>query len=71
MIPDMMLHISQSIIIMIPDMMLHISQSIIIMIPDMIFNTPVCIIAMIHMTVDHGYDSSHDFNTPQNIMVMI
>ena len=23
------------------------------------------------MTVNHGYDSSHDFHTPQNIMVMI
>ena len=35
------------------------------------FNTPVYIIAMIHMTVNHGYDSSQGFNTPQNIMVMI
>ena len=26
---------------------------------------------MIHTTVNHGYDSSHYFNTPQNIMVMI
>ena len=26
---------------------------------------------MIRMAVNHGYDSSHDFNTPQNIMVMI
>jgi len=32
---------------------------------------PVRIKAMIHMIVNHGYDSSHDFNTPQDIMVMI
>ena len=35
------------------------------------FNIPLRIIAVIHMTVNHGYDSSHDFHTPQNIMVMI
>ena len=32
---------------------------------------PVRIKAMIHMIVTHGYDSSHDFNTPQDTMVMI
>ena len=40
------------------------------MIPDMIL-TPVRIIAMIHLTVNHGYDSRHDFKTPPDIMVMI